>query len=111
MNAEFIAMLEYLEKEKGIKRELLIEAVQGALVSAAKKSVEAGRNLEVIMDPKTGSVSAKAQLIVVEKVQNKHDEIALAKAKAIKPDAQLGEELWVDVTPKDLGRIGAQTRS
>jgi transcription termination/antitermination protein NusA len=109
MNAEFIAMLEYLEKEKGIKRELLIEAVQNALVSAAKKSVEAGRNLQVIMDPKTGAVSAKAQLLVVEKVQNKHDEIALAKAKAVKADAQLGEEIWVDVTPRDLGRIGAQT--
>lgn len=109
MNAEFIAMLEYLEKEKGIKRELLIEAVQGALVSAAKKSVEAGRNLQVIMDPKTGAASAKAQLIVVDKVQNKHDEIQLAKAKAVKADAVVGEEIWVDVTPKDLGRIGAQT--
>jgi transcription termination/antitermination protein NusA len=109
MNAEFIAMLEYLEKEKGIKRELLIEAVQGALVSAAKKSVEAGRNLQVIMDPKTGALSAKAQLIVVEKVQTKHDEIALGKAKAVKPDVQIGEEVWVDVTPRDLGRIGAQT--
>ena len=109
MNAEFIAMLEYLEKEKGIKRELLIEAVQGALVSAAKKSVEAGRNLQIIMDAKTGAAQAKAQLIVVDKVQNKHDEIGLAKAKAIKPDAVVGEEIWVDVTPKDLGRIGAQT--
>jgi transcription termination/antitermination protein NusA len=109
MNAEFIAMLEYLEKEKGIKRDVLIEAVQNALLSAAKKSVEAGRNLEVVMDPKTGEIQARAQLTVVEKVKNKHDEIALSKAKAIKPDAVLGEEVWVDVTPKDLGRIGAQT--
>jgi N utilization substance protein A len=109
MNAEFIAMLEYLEKEKGIKRDVLIEAVQNALLSAAKKSVEAGRNLSLVMDPKTGAVTAKAQLIVVERVQNKHDEIALAKAKIIKPDAVAGEEIWVDVTPKDLGRIAAQT--
>ena len=109
MNAEFIAMLEYLEKEKGIKREVLIEAVQNALLSAAKKSVEAGRNLELTMDPKTGAVVARAQLIAVERVQNKHDEIALAKAKLVKADAVLGEEIWVDVTPKDLGRIGAQT--
>jgi N utilization substance protein A len=109
MNAEFIAMLEYLEKEKGIKREVLIEAVQNALLSAAKKSVEAGRNLELTMDPKTGAVTARAQLVAVERVQNKHDEIALTKAKLLKPDAQLGEEIWVDVTPKDLGRIGAQT--
>ncbi len=109
MNAEFIAMIEYLEKEKGIKRDVLIEAVQSALLSAAKKSVEAGRNLEVIMDPKTGEIRARAQLVVVEKVDNKHDEIALNKAKIAKPDVKLGEEVWVDVTPKDLGRIGAQT--
>ena len=109
MNAEFIAMLEYLEKEKGIKRDVLIEAVQSALLSAAKKSVEAGRNLEVVKDPKTGAIQARAQLTVVEKVANKHDEIALNKAKVAKPDVKLGEEVWVDVTPRDLGRIGAQT--
>ena len=109
MNAEFIAMLEYLEKEKGIKRDVLIETVQSALLSAAKKSVEAGRNLEVVMDPRTGEIRARAQLIVVEKVNNKHDEIALSKAKAVKADVKLGEEIWVDVTPGDLGRIGAQT--
>ncbi len=109
MNAEFIAMLEHFEKDKGIKREVLIDAVQTALLSAAKKSVEAGRNLELTMDPKTGQVVARAHLIVVDRVQNKHDEIQLAKAQAIKADAVLGEEVWVDVTPKDLGRIGAQT--
>ncbi len=109
MNAEFIAMLESLEKERGIRREILIEAVENALLSAAKKSVEAGRNLQVTIDRKTGALSAKAQLVVVEKVANKHDEIALSKARAIKPDAQVGEEVWVDVTPRDLGRIGAQT--
>ncbi len=109
MNAEFIAMIEYLEKEKGIKRDVLIEAVQSALLSAAKKSVEAGRNLEVVMDSKTGAIQARAQLTVVDKVANKHDEISLSKAKAVKADVKLGEEVWVDVTPKDLGRIGAQT--
>ena len=109
MNAEFIAMIEYLEKEKGIKRDVLIEAVQSALLSAAKKSVEAGRNLEVVMDTKTGAIQARAQLVVVDKVANKHDEIALSKAKIAKPDVKLGEEVWVDVTPRDLGRIGAQT--
>ncbi len=109
MNAEFIAMLEYLEKEKSISRDVLIEAVQSALLSAAKKSVEAGRNLELTMDPKTGVVVARAQLTVVEKVNDKHDEISLSKAKLVKPDAVVGEEIWVDVTPKDLGRIGAQT--
>ena len=109
MNAEFIAMLEHFEKDKGIKREILIDAVQTALLSAAKKSVEAGRNLELTMDPKTGVVVARAQLIVVDRVQDKHDQIQLAKAQAIKADVVVGEEVWIDVTPKDLGRIGAQT--
>ncbi len=109
MNAEFIAMLEHFEKDKGIKREVLIDAVQTAILSAAKKSVEAGRNLRIVMDPHSGALSAQAQLLVVDRVQNKHDEIALSKATPIKPDAVLGEEIWVDVTPKDLGRIGAQT--
>lgn len=109
MNAEFIAMLEHFEKDKGIKRELLIDAVQTAILSAAKKSVEAGRNLRIVMDPHTGALSAQAQLIVVERVDNKHDEIARSKAQIFKPDVQIGEEIWVDVTPKDLGRIGAQT--
>jgi N utilization substance protein A len=109
MNAEFIAMLDYLEREKGIKREVLVEAVEGALVSAAKKAVDAGRDLRCEIDPKSGEIRAVAKLIVVEKVQNKHDEIALAAARKIRGDVQLGEELDVEVTPKNFGRIAAQT--
>ena len=109
MNAEFIAMLDYLEREKGIKREVLIEAVQNALVTAAKKAVEAGRELRCEIDPKTGEIRAVAKLIVVERVQNKHEEISLANAKKIKPDVQPGEEIEVEVTPRNFGRIAAQT--
>jgi transcription termination/antitermination protein NusA len=109
MNAEFIAMLEHLERERGIKREVLIEAVEGALVSAAKKAVEAGRELRCVIDRKSGDIKAFAKLLVVERLQNKHDEITLTAARKLKPDVQLGEELDVEVTPKDLGRIAAQT--
>jgi N utilization substance protein A len=109
MNAEFIAMLDYLEREKGIKREVLVEAVQNALVSAAKKTVEAGRDLRCEIDPKTGEIRAVAKLIVAEKVQNKHDEIGVAAARKIHPAAQVGEEVEVEVTPKNFGRIAAQT--
>ena len=109
MNAEFIAMLDYLEREKGIKREVLVEAVQNALVSAAKKTVEAGRDLRCEIDPKTGEIRAVAKLIVAEKVQNKHDEISVAAARKIHPAAQVGEEVEVEVTPKNFGRIAAQT--
>jgi N utilization substance protein A len=109
MNAEFIAMLDYLERERGIKRDVLVEAVENALLSAAKKSVEAGRELRCEIDPKSGEIRAIAKLIVVERVQNKHDEISLSAARKIKADAVVGEEIDVEVTPKGLGRIAAQT--
>jgi N utilization substance protein A len=109
MNSEFIAMLDYLEREKGIKRDVLVEAVQNALLSAAKKAVEAGRDLRCEIDPRTGEIRAVAKLIVAERVTNKHDEISLANARKVKPDAQIGEEIDVEVTPKNFGRIAAQT--
>ena len=109
MNAEFIAMLDYLERERGIKREVLIEAVSNALLSASKKSVGASRDLHIDIDPKSGEIRALANLIVTEKVTNPQDEISLEKARRIKPDAQVGEAVEVEVTPKNFGRIAAQT--
>ncbi len=109
MNAEFIAMLDYLERERGIKREILIEAVSNALLSASKKSVGASRDLHIDINSKTGEIRALANLIVVEKVSNPQDEISLEKARRIKPTTQLGEDVEVEVTPKNFGRIAAQT--
>jgi N utilization substance protein A len=109
MNSEFIAMLDYLEREKGIKRDVLVEAVQNALLSAAKKAVEAGRDLRCEIDPKSGEIRAVAKLIVAERVTNKHDEISLANARRVKADVQVGDEVEVEVTPKNFGRIAAQT--
>jgi N utilization substance protein A len=109
MNAEFIAMLEHLERERGIKRDVLIEAVETALVSAAKKAVESGRELRCEIDRKTGDIKAFAKLIAVERVTNKQDQVSLATARRVKPDVQPGEEVEIEVTPKDLGRIAAQT--
>src|SRR3954447_11694844 len=101
MNAEFIAMLDYLERERGIKRDILIEAVSNALLSASKKSVTASRDLHIAIDPKTGEIRALANLLVVEKVSNPQDEISLDKALKIKPDAEIGEAVEVEVTPKN----------
>jgi len=109
MNAELIAMFEYLEKEKGIKRDVLIDAVQSALVSAAKKSVEAARELTVSIDPKTGDITGVAKLFVVDRIENKHEQILLSKAKVINPAAKIGDEIDVEVPTKELGRIAAQT--
>src|SRR4030088_125579 len=109
MNAEFIAMLDYLERERGIKREILIEAVSNALLSASKKSVGAARDLRIDIDPKSGDIRALANLVVVENVQNAQDEIALTKALKIKPDAKIGDTVEMEVTPRNFGRIAAQT--
>ena len=91
MNAEFIAMLDYLERERGIKREILLEAVSNALLSASKKSVGASRDLRIDINRKTGEIRALANLVVVDQVANPQDEIELSKARKIKADANVGE--------------------
>ncbi len=108
MNADFLAVLEFWEREKGINRDVLVAAVQEALLSAAKKAVGPARELRVAIDPKNGDIRAFAKLIVSEKVISKHDQISVFDARRIKPDAQVGEELEVEVTPVGFGRIAAQ---
>src|SRR5438094_250164 len=81
MNAEFIAMLDYLERERGIKREILLEAVSNALLSASKKSVSASRELRIDINPKTGEIRALANLIVADKVTNPQDETSEIAAR------------------------------
>ncbi|MBE2203339.1 MAG: transcription termination/antitermination protein NusA [Chthoniobacterales bacterium] len=109
MNSELIAMLDYLEREKGIKREILVEAISDALLAASKKSFTSGtRELRIEINPQNGAIRAMARLLAVEKVTNPHDEILLSKARAVKADAVVGEEVDIEVTPKDFGRIAAQ---
>ena len=109
MNSELIAMLDYLERERSIKREVLVEAISSALLTASKKNFTSGtRELRIDIDPKLGSIRALAKLIAVERVQNPHDEILISKARALKPGIQAGEEIEVEVTPRDFGRIAAQ---
>jgi N utilization substance protein A len=98
-----------MEREKGIKREVLLDALSTALLTAAKKSVGPARDLRVTIDPRTGEITALANLIVVEHIQNVHDEILLVRAKKINPDANAGDVIEVEVTPEGFGRIAAQT--
>ena len=108
MNADFLAVLEFWEREKGISRDVLVGAVQEALLSAAKKAVGPARELRVAIDPKNGDIQAFAKLIVSEKVISKHDQISVFDARRIKPDAQVGEEMEIEVTPTGFGRIASQ---
>jgi transcription termination/antitermination protein NusA len=108
MNAELLAILDYWEKEKGINRATLLAAVEEALVSAAKKAVGPARELRVTIDPKSGDIKALARLIVSDKVISKHDQISIFDARRIKGDVVVGEELEVEVTPANFGRIASQ---
>ena len=108
MNAEFLAVIEFWEREKGIKKEVLIAAVEEALLSAAKKAVGPARELRCVIDPKGGDIRAFAKLIVAERVESKHDQISLFDARRINDEVQVGEEVEVEVTPANFGRIASQ---
>src|SRR5437868_6219692 len=98
MNADLLAILEFWEREKGISRDVLFGAVQEALLSAAKKAVGPARDLRVTIDQKSADIKAFAKLMVSERVASKHDQITVFDARRIKPDAQIGEEIEVEVT-------------
>ena len=108
MNADLVTVLEIYEREKGISRDALVSAVEEALVAAAKKAIGPARNLRCTIDQKTGDIKAFASLVAVEHVTSKHDEISLSDAKRHKPEAKLGDEIEVEVTPTNFGRIASQ---
>ncbi len=109
MTSELLAVFEYYEKEKGISRDKMIEALSSAILTASKKSIGPARELRIDIDPIKGGIKAKAKLMVVETVTAPFDELTLATARKIKKTAEIGDEIEVDVTPKDMGRIAAQT--
>ena len=109
MNNELLAVLDNMERERGIERETLIKAIESALLSAAKKSLSPAKELRIEIDRKTCDIRAFARLHIVENVVAPYDEITLANARKIKADAALGGYVDAEVTPKDFGRIAAQT--
>ncbi|MHB1306115.1 MAG: transcription termination factor NusA [Limisphaerales bacterium] len=108
MNNELIAVLEFWEREKGISKAVLLGAVQDAMVSAAKKAVGPARELRCEINAKTGDIQAWAKLVVAERVISKHDQLSVFDARRLKPDAVVGDEVEVEVTPTGFGRIASQ---
>ncbi len=109
MNNELIAILNYMEKERGIDREVLIEAVEFALQSAARKSAASDEDLRVAIDRASCDIKAYAMRLVVDTPKAADGEITLKEALRTNPEATLGEEIEIEVTPANLGRIAAQT--
>ncbi len=108
MNSELLTILEYIEQERGISRELLIKALEAAILSASRKSIHPASNLQVKIDPHTGNIQAWAQLEVVEENPN-YDQLLLARARERFPDVRVGDVVDWEVTPSNFGRIAAQT--
>jgi N utilization substance protein A len=108
MNADLLAVMEAWERDKGISRDVLVAAINEALLAAAKKAIGPARELRCQIDQKSGDIKAFAKLMVVERVQSKHDEISQFDARRIKSEAKLGDELEVEVTPAGFGRIASQ---
>jgi transcription termination/antitermination protein NusA len=109
MNKDLFAALDSLEKEKGISKEILFEALEVALISAYKRNFQAAPAVSVSIDRETGEIKVFSQLKVVENVESDQQEVSLYEAKVYDPRCQLGDIVEMEVTPKEFGRIAAQT--
>ena len=108
-NEELILALQELEKEKGIKKEYLLESIETALVTAYKRNFDSVENVKVTMDSNTGEVHIYAVKDVVEQVENPNLQILLEDAKKIDRKLQVGDKAEIELAPKNFGRIAAQT--
>ena len=111
INIELITILDEIEKEKGIPKEVILDAVETSLVSAYKKNFPQDREaVEIDINKENGTVQVLTKKIVVEKVANPSTEIDLEQARLLKSDkVELGEEISLEITPEEFGRIAAQT--
>lgn len=107
MNADFILALNQIEKEKGISKEILIEAIENSLITACKNNYGTSQNIKVIIDREKGDVIVYAEKEVVETVEDPQLNISLEDAKEIDDRYEIGDIVNVEVTPKNFGRIAA----
>ncbi|MEH7353123.1 transcription termination factor NusA [Neobacillus drentensis] len=109
MSSELLDALTILEREKGISRDILIEAIEAALVSAYRRNFNQAQNVRIDFNLQTGSMRVFARKEVVDQVFDPRLEISLADAVRINPNYQVEDVVEMEVTPKDFGRIAAQT--
>jgi len=109
MSAELILALEQLEKEKGINKEIIIEAIEAALISAYKKNFGSAMNVKVSIDRTTGDVKVFGLRRVAEVPDMNQMDISLEEAAKINPALNVGDIAEMEVTPRSFGRIAAQT--
>lgn len=109
MSKEMLDALDALEAEKGVSKEIVIDALEAALISAYKRHYGQVQNVEVVFDQKKGDIHVYAVKEVTEEVMDSQLEVSLKDAVAINPAYEIGDQIRFEVTPKDFGRIAAQT--
>lgn len=109
MSKELLGALSALETEKGIKKEVVIEAMEAALVSAYKRNYGQAQNVEVSFDGVKGEMHVYSVKTVVETVTDEQQQVSLDDALQINKGYELGDDIKFEVTPKNFGRIAAQT--
>ncbi|EZP78077.1 transcription elongation factor NusA [Parageobacillus genomosp. 1] len=109
MNTQLLDALADIIREKGISKEVVMEAIEAAIISAYKRNFGQAQNVRVDLNMETGTIRVFARKDVVEEVNDPRLEISLEEAQRINPNYQVGDVVELEVTPKDFGRIAAQT--
>ena len=109
VSKELVAAMQLLEEEKGIKPEVIKEALESALVLAYKKNYDQAQNVEVEFNDKTGDIKVYSVKEVVETNYDSTQEVSLEEALKINRAYEIGDKIKFEVTPKDFGRIATQT--
>jgi len=108
MNNELLSIISYLERDRGVNREIIIQAIESAIQQAARKSMDVSNDLRVEIDRKTLTIKAFDTMVVSDE-DTGVGFLAVRKAKALKPDAKPGDTMDVEIPPAKLGRIAAST--
>ena len=109
MSSEFFDSLEMIEAEKGISRDVVLDALESALISAYKKHFGAVHDISVVFDEESGAIRIIAHKKVVEEVLDRETEISLDDARKVSGEYDIGDTVEIEVTPASFGRIAAQT--
>jgi N utilization substance protein A len=109
MKNDFLVAITQLCSERSLPKEVVIQAVEQALVSAYKRNFGGGQNISANIDPASGRVRIFAHKTIVDEVHDRRAEITLADAQRFDPMAQVGGTIQIEATPDDFGRIAAQT--
>ncbi|MCO7125959.1 transcription termination factor NusA [Sporolactobacillus shoreicorticis] len=109
MSSDLLEALTALEKDKGISKEVLLDALEAALISAYKRNFDQAQNVRVDINEGLGQIKVYARKEIVEAVENNNLQISLEQAKGLNPHYQIGDTVEIEVTPRNFGRIAAQT--